>query len=447
MISTFVDAEKCFDKLWLKDCLISLWEKGMKATDIRMIYMMNKKAKVKVNTQSGMTSEFAVEEIVKQGTVLGPKLCCSQTDDINRYGKMITTMGKINIDCRIFVDDMATIGRKKISEEMINSGCQYFEKYKKFSFSVDKSKIICMNKRSKKKHQQELKVRKGEIKFTKQYRYLGDIIQENGSRDLTVTDKINKARIYVKKIINWTSFNEVGNLAISIRLLLYKSMIIPMVTSNMETWGAINGKLTKELEKMQHQTLVKLLEQKVTTSYWGILIETGLWPLEQKIDMKKMLFWHDLLASSKERQAAVVLRECLADESIHPWRNHVKSIEKKYDINIIGCESLTKDKWKSLIKVKVLNYIMKRATELAKTQTKLRFCKLDKFWKEGKYLTNLKHTDAIKMMEVKLNMNNIKSNFKNQQRNELNCPLCEGEEDTNEHLVVCEYTRRLRNKK
>ena len=30
----FVDAEKCFDNLWLKDCLISLWEKGMSAKDI-----------------------------------------------------------------------------------------------------------------------------------------------------------------------------------------------------------------------------------------------------------------------------------------------------------------------------------------------------------------------------------------------------------------------------
>ena len=114
---TFVDAEKCFDKLWLKDCLISLWEKGMKATDIRMIYMMNKKAKVKVNTPSGLTSEFAVEEIVKQGTILGPKLCCRQTDDINRYGKMITTMGNINIDCSIFVVIWPQLGGRKFPKK------------------------------------------------------------------------------------------------------------------------------------------------------------------------------------------------------------------------------------------------------------------------------------------------------------------------------------------
>ena len=109
----FVDAEKCFDQLWLKDCLITLWEKGMIERDILMLYKMNQKAKVIIDTPAGITDEFEIQEIVKQGTVWGPKLCCAQTDDINQYGHQNTSIGTTTLNSRIFVDDMAGMGRQQ----------------------------------------------------------------------------------------------------------------------------------------------------------------------------------------------------------------------------------------------------------------------------------------------------------------------------------------------
>ena len=82
----FIDAEQCFDKLWLKDCLISLWEKAMNASDVTLLYQLNKKAEGCVETPVGITESFVLQEIVKQGTVWGPNMCCAETDDINKYG-------------------------------------------------------------------------------------------------------------------------------------------------------------------------------------------------------------------------------------------------------------------------------------------------------------------------------------------------------------------------
>ena len=42
----FADAEKCFDKLWLKDCLIDMEEIGYNRNAIKILYQMNKKAEI-----------------------------------------------------------------------------------------------------------------------------------------------------------------------------------------------------------------------------------------------------------------------------------------------------------------------------------------------------------------------------------------------------------------
>ena len=83
----FGDAVKCFDKLWLKDALVELYKAGYNKQDIQMIFKMNKDTTIEIETPSGTTNKMTVGEIVKQGTVLGPTLCCVVTDQINKIGE------------------------------------------------------------------------------------------------------------------------------------------------------------------------------------------------------------------------------------------------------------------------------------------------------------------------------------------------------------------------
>lgn len=82
----FADAEKCFDRLWLKDCLVDLHTAGMREREVETIYNMNRKAKMVIDTPHGKTRSIQQEEIVKQGTVYGPQLCCVSTDQVNEIG-------------------------------------------------------------------------------------------------------------------------------------------------------------------------------------------------------------------------------------------------------------------------------------------------------------------------------------------------------------------------
>ena len=64
----FADAVKCFDSLQLKDCLTELETLGYKHNDLKILYEMNKRSIVTINTPFGETGNIEIEEIVKQGT-------------------------------------------------------------------------------------------------------------------------------------------------------------------------------------------------------------------------------------------------------------------------------------------------------------------------------------------------------------------------------------------
>ena len=57
--------------------------------DIKMLYEMNKKAEIIVNTIVGQTESFNVKEIVKQGSIFGPIMRCTTTSKANNIGETV----------------------------------------------------------------------------------------------------------------------------------------------------------------------------------------------------------------------------------------------------------------------------------------------------------------------------------------------------------------------
>ena len=55
---TFYDIEKCFDSLWLEDCINVLWRNGIQDDTLYLVYLMNRKAYITVKTPFGDTDPF-----------------------------------------------------------------------------------------------------------------------------------------------------------------------------------------------------------------------------------------------------------------------------------------------------------------------------------------------------------------------------------------------------
>ena len=79
----FVGTKKCFDKLWLKYILIEMYNLGYSPGTSRSLYEKNKTLNIVVDTPVVKTSSITVEEVVKQGTIFGPIMCCASRSRVN----------------------------------------------------------------------------------------------------------------------------------------------------------------------------------------------------------------------------------------------------------------------------------------------------------------------------------------------------------------------------
>ena len=79
------DVEKCFDALWLEDCMLDLYETlppEARDNKLSLIYKMNQDNYVAVNTAVGQTERVNLKNIVMQGGKWGPLKCSNTRDKI-----------------------------------------------------------------------------------------------------------------------------------------------------------------------------------------------------------------------------------------------------------------------------------------------------------------------------------------------------------------------------
>ena len=137
----YADAEKCFDKLWLLDCIVELWLQGTNVRDAIMIKKMNEEAKITIQTPVGETAEIKATNIVRQGTVYGPSLCGASMSRVNDVGKNAPTFygPKLVLQPTQFVDDITGAGSARATNNNVYN-CNRLEDTKKFSFNNDNGK-------------------------------------------------------------------------------------------------------------------------------------------------------------------------------------------------------------------------------------------------------------------------------------------------------------------
>ena len=166
----FADAVKCFDKLWLKDCLLEMYKLGYDPNTLKILYEMNKETDIIIRTPVGNTNNIQIKEVVKQGTIFGPIMCCAETSAVNSIGEEVKySYGKINIGMPVFMDDIATAGKAEHIRKSINN-CARMEKENKISFDLKKTKyIIVKTGREEEIHET---VKAGRIQRTDTCKYL-----------------------------------------------------------------------------------------------------------------------------------------------------------------------------------------------------------------------------------------------------------------------------------
>ena len=92
--------------MWPGDSITSLYENGVENDILDLIYKLNHKAEIVVKTTFGDCNPIFVENIVRQGTVLGPVLNKCSLDKVCHKSESYQS-GNVNIKSLEFVDDVA----------------------------------------------------------------------------------------------------------------------------------------------------------------------------------------------------------------------------------------------------------------------------------------------------------------------------------------------------
>ena len=102
-----VDAEKCFDKLWLEDGLLELHKLGWSEKDVMVLFRLSHIANITVKTPVGDKEDFTFTNIVKQGTTHGPIICCAETSQVNNSEEPVKyEVEQVEVGVPVFMDDI-----------------------------------------------------------------------------------------------------------------------------------------------------------------------------------------------------------------------------------------------------------------------------------------------------------------------------------------------------
>ena len=432
----FYDVKQCFDKLWLESCLISLWDVGVRNEWLSLILSLNEKSNIVCKTPSGTTAPFSVNRLVKQGTVMGSSLCSAQTAE---YGADVVgfQIGKVNVKPPVFVDDITGIIQGVHNVIDAHQKAILFSKRKKSSFGFSKCLYLPIN--YKKEDVEPFLTIEGHImKRTNVAKCLGDHFNHRGNNKDLIDVRCKKA---MGKTINLVSMCEEANLGkyfLRTLFLLYHTMFIKTLLFNSEAWSHITGENLDKLRTEQLRFLKRVMAVPQSTTNSFVFLELAILPVDYEIAQRQLLFLHHILNLEKNDPVFEVYNESRKYTHEKNWANKIHEILLEFNILMLDEEiaTLTKQKWKSLVKKKVsekaFSFLSTECGKGSKT-SQLYYSKFE----PQQYLSSLPPCAAQQVFRVRSRTVKCKANQKDKFKNNLLCRTGCLEVEDQQHVVNC----------
>ena len=400
------------------------------------MYNMNRRGRATIKTPVGIVEGIKADNIVRQGTIPGPKLCAVNTDKINEVGrKCYTYIGpRVKIQTLTFVDDIQNASSNVSNTIKTANNLEVFERTKGYTFSIDRKKtaILIVGKKKNKKYEVVAKVKNGNIVATEEYKYLGTWYNEKYNHKLSISKMKEKIGYFIQKIKQYGNEYKIGKYAVRARIKIHTSIVIRTIYHEVEAWSNITKTDMEELETIQKRIVCGMCEMMRSTPYIGLLAELGIWPVEQFIHYKQIMLLHNIINSDK-RLIKEIVEDQIANTWTGCWYEGVEQTCIKYGVTIDEVRTWNKYKCKQIVKERIEERINIDFQASKQSKTKLRF--IEEFGRKN-YIEELEYKDCVTMLKVRLNMVEVKCNFKGN-FNDKTCQICKQKQDTTEHLLEC----------
>jgi len=429
----FYDLEKCFDRLWLKDCMIDLFESGVKNKLWSIIYELNETCEICVKTPIGVSKGFTAKQIVKQGTVLAANICANSVDKLNnesRSGGIGAIVGNVNVPNLAFQDDIAQVNISTKTAEKQLMITESFQRAKKMKFNELKTQTMTIQ--NGQKNPPKLELNGTVIPKCSKYKYLGDIFNDKNSYSDLIDERVKIAKNATNEICAMIENEYMSASGVEIGIKLFKAVFIPRIFHNCETWSNIDQASLKRLDTVMLSALKRILHLPKSSVNFGVLSEVGILTAKLFVYQNKLLFLHRIVHSTNKALTDIFQWE-LETNCVRSWTYEVRQICEILDIQfeLQDIEMVTKNQWKNEVSTKIHEYFVELIQ--AKKSTKTEFIKNCEM---KRYLTELTATKARQCIRLRiLSINSAKYQRSSYQSD--TCILCDSNVEDLKHIITC----------
>ena len=432
----FYDFKQCFDKLWLEDCIVSMWNVGVRDEMLSLILNLNEEADIIVKTPCGKTDSFSAKRIAKQGTVIGPQLCKVSTAE---YGEDTPgfQLGLVNIKPPIFVDDILSMAGNAQNLHTSHEKAIYFQYRKRLQFGQSKCVVMVVNgKRGDVAPVLEIE---GQVMAqVDKAKYVGDIINEKGTNSDLVDDRIRKGTGKMIDILAMCEESGLGRYRVQSILLLYHTVFVQTLISNCQGWSHITKGNLESFQKLQQKFLKLALWLPLSTSNTFIFLELGILPLTHEIQKRRLIYLHHVVTLPKEDPLSRTYYQGLRLKFERNWANDIGELRKRYGLTQTDEEIslLSYNQWKGIVSARVDEIAFSELNVSLEVSSKLINIRYDSF-RCQQYLEMIDARSARRIARIRSRTLSCKRNHKDAYK-DLSCRGCGIVEETQEHFLNCE---------
>ena len=261
--------------------------------------------------------------------MLGPILSNCSLDRICKEGNGYQ-FSQVNIKPVEFVDDLAGPNHSLTSAHVSNSVIEQIQFEKRLKFSAKKCELLVIGSGDA---GCTLDVMIEQLKHVSTVKYLGDILNAQGSNVDLIKSRVDRCHGSVAELISICNEAHFGQQQIEMMFLLYKAGFLPRMIHNSEFWSKMTSKDIAELQGGQLNYLRSITEVPKSTPIAAVYPEFGVLLIQYEAELRKLHFLKSILQKSHDDPVRMVYNEMLKYPCENNWANEVMGFCIRYGLS------------------------------------------------------------------------------------------------------------------
>ncbi len=437
----FTDIKQCFDSVWLDEATNDLYNSGITSRNLNLLYEGNRKTRMCVETSFGKSERSELQKVVMQGSVPGGLICSNQIsklcNKLYREGDVYMYQNRLPIPPLAMVDDVAYVNLCNSTEALSgNIKTDTFIQRKKLEGQVGDGKCQWV-------HSGDGECRSAycangdEMTQAESYKYLGDHVSDGW--DILYDKRCEKAQAYSATCQAMCSEISLGYHTFHIAKLLHQPIFLNGSLVNMETWPNCSNKRIEKFERIEQTYFRKILCAHSKTPIEAIYLEIGVIPFRFHLMKRRIMYLSTILQRDDEdftKRFILVQKDNCLEGDFYAQTKRDMDMLSITDDDLLHSNEKLKQTLLGKINSVTFDYLLNKARIHSKVdETLYTNCEGCEYFNDKRFSPDL----ATLIFKFRTRTYMVKNNFRNNYCNtNIICPLCNKEEDNQEHLFQCE---------